>query len=50
VRKHAKTATAFSASDVAPMTGRAKLLMMLASFVSPATLTIASRALNVLGG
>ncbi len=45
------TATAFSATDVAPMTGRAKLLMMLESCVSLATLTIvASRALNVLGG
>ena len=45
------TATAFSATDVAPMTDRAKLLMMLESCVSLATLTIvASRALNVLGG
>ncbi len=45
------TATAFSATDVAPMTGRAKMLMMLESCVSLATLTIvASRALNVLGG
>ena len=45
------TATAFSATDVAPMTGRAKLLMMLESCISLATLTIvASRALNVLGG
>ena len=49
--KHAKTATAFSATDVAPMTDRAKLLMMLKSRVSLATRTIvASRALNVLGG
>ena len=45
------TATAFSATDVAPITDRAKLLMMLESCVSLATLTIvASRALNVLGG
>ena len=45
------TATAFSATDVAPLTDRAKLLMMLESCVSLATLTIvASRALNVLGG
>ena len=45
------TATAFSATDVAPVTDRAKLLMMFESCVSLATLTIvASRALNVLGG
>ena len=45
------TATAFSATDVAPITDRAKLLMMLESCISLATLTIvASRALNVLGG
>jgi hypothetical protein len=45
------TATAFSATDVAPLTDRAKLLMMLESCISLATLTIvASRALNVLGG
>jgi hypothetical protein len=44
------TATAFSATDVAPITGRAKLLMMLESCISLATLTIvASRALNILG-
>jgi hypothetical protein len=45
------TATAFSATDVAPLTDRAKLLMMLESCISLATLTIvASRALNILGG
>lgn len=45
------TATAFSATDVAPLTDRAKLLMMFESCISLATLTIvASRALNVLGG
>ncbi len=45
------TATAFSTTDVAPITDRAKLLMMVESCVSLATLTIvASRALNVLGG
>jgi len=45
------TATAFSATDVAPITDRAKLLMMVESCISLATLTIiASRALNILGG
>jgi Co/Zn/Cd efflux system component len=45
------TATAFSATDVAPITDRAKLLMMLESCTSLATITIiASRALNILGG
>jgi hypothetical protein len=45
------TATAFSATDVAPLTDRAKLLMMLESCTSLATITIvASRALNILGG
>jgi len=49
--KHAKTATAFSATDVAPIADRANLLMILESCVSLATLAIvASRAVNVLGG
>lgn len=44
------TATAFSATDVAPLTVRAKLLMMLESCISLATLAIvASRAINILG-
>ena len=44
------TATAFSATDVAPLTARAKLLMMLESCISLATLAIvASRAINILG-
>jgi len=44
------TATAFSASDAAPLTVRAKLLMMLESCISLATLAIvASRAINILG-
>ena len=45
------TATAFSATDVAPLTGRAKLLMMLESTISLATIVVvASRAINILGG
>jgi hypothetical protein len=45
------TATAFSATDVAPITDRAKLLMMLESSTSLATITVVvSRALNILGG
>jgi hypothetical protein len=45
------TATAFSATDVAPLTVRAKLLMMLESCISLATIAIiASRAINILGG
>jgi uncharacterized membrane protein YozB (DUF420 family) len=44
------TATAFSATDVMPLTPRAKLLMMLESCISLATLAIvASRAINILG-
>jgi hypothetical protein len=44
------TATAFSTTDVAPMTSRAKLLMMLESTISLVTLVIvASRAINILG-
>jgi hypothetical protein len=44
------TATAFSTTDVVPLTRRAKLLMMLESCISLATLAIvASRAINVLG-
>ncbi len=44
------TATAFSATDAAPLTARAKLMMMLESCISLATLAIvASRAINILG-
>ena len=44
------TATAFSATDATPLTARAKLLMMLESCISLATLAIvASRAINILG-
>lgn len=44
------TATAFSTTDVMPLTARAKLLMMLESCISLATLAIvASRAINTLG-
>jgi hypothetical protein len=44
------TATAFSPTDVLPITGRAKMLMMLESSVSLATLVVvASRAINILG-
>ena len=44
------TATAFSATDVAPLTARAKLMMMLESCISLATLAVvASRAINILG-
>jgi len=45
------TATAFSTTEVAPLTSRAKLLMMFESSVSLITLVVvASRAINVLGG
>jgi len=45
------TATAFSTTEVAPLTHRAKLLMMLESSISLATiLVIAARAINILGG
>jgi hypothetical protein len=44
------TATAFSTTDVMPMTARAKLLMMLESTISLVTLVlVASRAINILG-
>jgi len=44
------TATAFSTTDVMPLTPRAKLLMMLESGISLATIVIvAARAINVLG-
>ena len=44
------TATAFSTTDVTPLTPRAKLLMMLESGISLATIVIvAARAINVLG-
>jgi len=44
------TATAFSTTDVTPMTSRAKLLMMLESTISLVTLVlVASRAINILG-
>ncbi len=44
------TATAFSPTDVLPLTIRAKMLMMLESAVSLGTLVIvASRAINILG-
>ncbi len=44
------TATAFSTTEVAPMTSRAKLLMMLESTISLITLVlVASRAINILG-
>ena len=43
------TATAFSPTDTAPLTGRAKMLMMLESTISLLTLVIvAARAVNVL--
>jgi hypothetical protein len=45
------TATAFSTTEVAPLTSRAKMLMMLESMISLATIVIvASRAINILGG
>ncbi len=44
------TATAFSTTEVAPLTSRAKLLMMLESTISMATIVVvASRAINILG-
>lgn len=44
------TATAFSATEVAPLTARAKLLMMAESTFALATLVVvASRAINILG-
>lgn len=44
------TATAFSTTEVAPLTARAKLLMMLESSISLATIMIvAARAINIFG-
>jgi len=44
------TATAFSSTDVLPLTHRAKLLMMVESSISLVTLVVvAARAINVLG-
>jgi hypothetical protein len=44
------TATAFSPTDVLPLTSRAKLLMMLESAISLVTIVVvASRAINILG-
>lgn len=44
------TATAFSTTDVLPLTSRAKILMMVESAISLATLVVvAARAINLLG-
>jgi hypothetical protein len=44
------TATAFSTTDVMPLTARAKMLMMLESTISLATIVaVMSRAINILG-
>ena len=44
------TATAFSTTDVTPLTSRAKMLMMLESTISLLTMVVvASRAINILG-
>ena len=44
------TATAFSSTDVLPLTSRAKMLMMLESGISlVTTIAVASRAINILG-
>jgi hypothetical protein len=44
------TATAFSTTDALPLTGRAKLLMMIESTISLVTLVVVgARAINVLG-
>lgn len=44
------TATAFSTTDAMPLTSRAKLLMMVESSISLATIVvIAARAINILG-
>ena len=44
------TATAFSTTDVMPLTSRAKMLMMLESTIALVTLVVvASRAINILG-
>jgi hypothetical protein len=45
------TATAFSPTDVQPLTSRVKLLMMLESTISlVTTVAVAARAINILGG
>jgi uncharacterized membrane protein len=44
------TATAFSTTDVMPLTSRAKMMMMLESTISLMTIVVvASRAINILG-
>lgn len=44
------TATAFSTTEVAPLTARAKLLMMLESMIALVTIVVvASRAINIFG-
>ena len=44
------TATAFSTTDVMPLTSRAKMMMMVESTISLATIVIiAARAINILG-
>ncbi|HEY9648016.1 MAG TPA: hypothetical protein V6C88_16695, partial [Chroococcidiopsis sp.] len=44
------TATAFSPTDALPLTSRAKIMMMLESIISLATIVVvASRAINILG-
>ncbi len=44
------TATAFSPTDVLPLTSRAKIMMMIESSISLTTLAaVASRAINILG-
>jgi uncharacterized membrane protein len=44
------TATAFSTTDVMPLTARAKLLMMLESTIALVTIVVvASRAINIFG-
>jgi hypothetical protein len=44
------TATAFSTTDVMPLTSRAKMLMMLESTISLVTIVaVMSRAINILG-
>ena len=44
------TATAFSPTDALPLTSRAKLMMMIESSISLATIiVVASRAINILG-
>jgi hypothetical protein len=44
------TATAFSTTDVMPLTSRAKLLMMIESMIALATIVVvAARAINILG-